>query len=275
MSNVEMMIAQVCDDAEKIWFYDNIHHYICFSDYNFEKVHIEKAIDLYDIENLGTGIAIFRLKQKLYIIFQRKVAVLVYSIQSKEYYTILYEEYVERNLYNIEKNKGNILFFPQKINGKVFIFDTQREKFEQRRWMDKCCIKSGWTAPFLYRENENIFLPIYDKELLFELNLSDYKYIIHKYEGIPICSICHYEDTTWIAQTDSAELVCIKDQCMKRIDEYASDSIGGRDFFSKLFVYNGKMIGIPRFGEYVLIVDLKNGKVDHLYHDALKIHKKN
>lgn len=275
MSNVEMMIAQVCDDAEKIWFYDNSHHCICFSDCNFDEVHVEKKIDICNVENLGTGIGIFKLNHKLYITFQRKSAVLVYLMQTKEYEIILSDDNSEKNFYNVEKNREKIFFLPQKVNGKIFVFDMQRENFEQIIWMDKNCIQSGWRAFFLFRENEKVFLPTYNKELLFELNLSNYKYVIHKYEGVSIGSICRYQDTTWIAQTDSAGLVSIENPYLKKVCKYNSDSIGGRDFFSKLFIYNEKMVGIPRFGDYVLIVDPLNGKATRLYHDALKRNEKN
>ena len=133
MSDVEMMIAAVCRNDEELWFYDNIRHYICFSDCNFDEVHIVKEVDARDIKDLGSGVGVIMKNQYLYIAYQNKIAVLVYSIELKEYHIFFADWKAEDNFYNVEEVDGYFLFIPAKVTGTIFLFNIFQEIFEQTK----------------------------------------------------------------------------------------------------------------------------------------------
>jgi len=277
MSDVEMMIAQVCEDDERIWFYDNIYHYVCFSDCNFDEVHIEREIDIQEIKNLGTGINVYKQNHNLYIAFQGKPAVLAYSIASKEYRILCSNLEMDENFYSVEETNGYFLFIPQKVNGKIFLFDICKEIFVQKEWTNGPFIKSGGMTSYVYKTDQEIFFPLYNTNQILEIDLSDYKCVAHTYEKLMISTMCSCGNRKWIAQTNCAELVCVEQEninepCQYR--RYNSDTEDREEFFSRLLIYDEKVIGIPRFGDYVLLVDRQKGKTVRLYHGALKRHEK-
>jgi len=277
VSDVKMLIAQVCEDDEKIWFYDNIYHNICFSDCSFDEVHIEKEIDIQDIKNLGTGINIYKQNQILYIAFQGEIAVLAYSIVSKEYHIIYSDLKKDENFYSVEEANGHFLFIPQKVNGKIFFFDICREIFQQKEWTNGALIKSGGMVSYVYKMNQKIFLPLYNTNQILEVDLSDYECVVHTYEKLLISTMCSCGNRKWIAQTNCAELVCVEQEYINQPCQYSRyniDTEGIEEFFSRLFIYDEKVIGIPRYGNYVLLIEQQNGEIVRLYHEALKQQEK-
>ena len=277
MSDVEMMIAAVCRNDEELWFYDNIRHYICFSDCNFDEVHIVKEVDARDIKDLGSGVGVIMKNQYLYIAYQNKIAVLVYSIELKEYHIFFADWKAEDNFYNVEEVDGYFLFIPAKVTGTIFLFNIFQEIFEQKKWLNETFLNLDEMTLFGYKERKKFFLPLYNKEILLELDLSDYSCSTHTYEGLSIGTICSCNNQKWIAQTDCAELVCVEQEYLDNSYQYSRYNVGAErkeEFFSRLLTCDGKIIGIPRFGDYVLIVDRNNGKAIRLYHELFKIHDK-
>lgn len=277
MSDVAMMIAAVCENEEKLWFYDNIRHYICFSDCNFDEVHVVKEVDAGDIKNLGSGVGVIKQNQCLYIAYQNKIAVLVYSIESKEYHIVFADWQTEDTSYSVEAVDGYLLFIPVKVTGEIFLFNIFQEVFEQKKWLKEAFLNSDEMILFGYKEGKKLFLPLYNKEILLELDLPVCSCSTHTYEGLLIGTICCCNNQKWIAQTDCAELVCVEQEyrdksCQYR--RYNSEAERKKEFFSRLLTFDGKIIGIPRFGDYILIIDQNSGETIRLYHELFKIYDK-
>lgn len=277
MGNVTMMIAAVCEDGDKLWFYDNVRHYICVSDCDFNEVYIVKEVDDQDIEKLGSGVGVIKQNQSLYIAYHDKPAVLVYSIELKEYHIFSADWEIEDNFYSVEEVDGCFLFIPAKVTGTFFLFNIFQKVFEQKEWLNEAFLSSNEITLFGYQENKKFFLPLYNREVLLQLNLSDYSWSSHTYEGLSIGTICSCYDQIWIAQTDCEELICVEQKYIDKSYKYSRyNSEAGRkkEFFSRLLNCDGKIIGIPRFGDYILIIDRNNGETIHLYHESFKVCEK-
>ena len=207
--------------------------------------------------------------QYLYIAYQNKIAVLVYSIELKDYHIFFADWKAEDNFYNVEEVDGYFLFIPAKVTGTIFLFNIFQEIFEQKKWLNETFLNLDEMTLFGYKERKKFFLPLYNKEILLELDLSDYSCSTHTDEGLSIGTICSCNNQKWIAQTDCAELVCVEQEYLDNSYQYSRYNVGAErkeEFFSRLLTCDGKIIGIPRFGDYVLIVDRNNGKAIRLYH---------
>lgn len=273
IKNIGMQFADVCEDGDRLWFYDNTHRLICYGDRNFQEIHVEKKIDDKDLEDAGAGIAIFLFDMKLFVVFHVKAVVMTYSLLSKEYSVSVFNRKIElENGKNVYRFRNSLYMFSWKIDGSVLIFHMNRGTFEEINWMKDNDSIFGEECLFPSRNEEKIFFPVYKKNFVIELNLSDLKYVLHRYQNIAIGTICHKGDQTWMTQTTSAELVYIG-----KLGESIKINSGCEnyeEFFSRLIIFEGRIVAIPRFGNYVLVYDCNSKEVIRIFHAAFSVHGK-
>lgn len=273
IKRMDMQFADICEDGDRLWFYDSIQRLICYTDRDFHKIHIEKRIEVKDVENAGAGIAIAKYNKKLFIVFHVRNIVVTYSLLSSKYSVSAFGGELETKKEKIVYKYGDSLYmFPLKIDGTVLIFHMDQETFEKRKWMKKDASVWGEESLFPEGSGEKIFFPVYKRGIVIEVNLLDFQYVLHHYEGVKIGTVCHDADRMWLTQTVSAEVICVGNSGkFEKINTGCGDYA---EFFSKLLVFGGKIAALPRYGNYVLLYDAESKKTIRLSHNVFKVRRK-
>lgn len=271
--NMDMRIGDICEDGDKLWFYDSIHQLICYTDRDLHKIHVENRISTQDVEDAGAGIFTAWFDKKLFIVFHRKNVIITYSILSKEYSVSLFDRKQGKEKGKNIHRFGNCLYmFPSKIDGTVLVFYMDRGIFEEVTWMENDDPAFGMECLFSSIDREKVFFPVYKKGIVIELSLPDFQYVSRYYNDMAIGTVCYDEGRMWMTQTTSTELACVGES--GKFEKAVPGCGEYEEFFSRLVVWKKKIAAIPRYGDYVLIYDCDSKKSLRIAHDAFKAHEK-
>lgn len=254
------MIAghNVQDTEGNIWVWDRLHNLIgFFQGENFD-FHIAGQFE----ENDFYGFGIFLRENVIYITAQDKAEILAYDIKDNFFRVFRSDICLKASqYYSAELDYNRMILFSYELEYGSVIFNILNGQFEKGPLLKLDRSYNSKVISRLSETEKEIIIAVSNSNELLVISKEDMSYTKLRVPFIDdIGGVCGYcTNCLWVISKNADRLI---QYCNNESLEIIIGEKKEGDLFSRLVIYGGKVIAIPRYAEELYIYDTLKKKIE-------------